>query len=146
MNIFTIGFSQKSAKEFFELLKDNGVKTLVDARLNNRSQLAGFTKGKDLPYFLKEIANIEYMHELLLAPTKELLDGYKNKVISWEAYVQTYEHILKDRHLEDVIDISLYDNACILCSEPTAEQCHRRLAAEYIQRAFPSKKITITHL
>jgi uncharacterized protein (DUF488 family) len=146
LNIFTIGFSQKSAKEFFELLKDNGVETLVDARLNNKSQLAGFTKGKDLPYFLKEIANIEYVHELLLAPTKELLDGYKNKVISWEAYVKTYEHILKDRHLEDVIDKSLYDNACILCSEPTADKCHRRLAAEYIQRAFPSKKIIITHL
>ncbi len=146
MNIYTIGFSQKSAKEFFELLKENGVKTLIDARLNNKSQLAGFTKGKDLPYFLKEIANIEYVHELLLAPTKDLLDGYKKETISWEEYVDTYPIILKERNLEKIIDVSTYDNACILCSEPTADQCHRRLAAEYIQAAFPHEAINITHL
>lgn len=146
MNIFTIGFSQKSAKEFFTLLKDNNIKTLIDARLNNKSQLAGFTKGKDLPYFLKEIAGIEYKHELLLAPTKELLDGYKKNDIVWNNYVDTYEQILKARDLQNVIDIIEYENACILCSEPIADQCHRRLAAEYIQTAFPSKEISIIHL
>lgn len=146
MKLFTIGFAQKSAQVFFELLKDNNVTTLVDARVNNKSQLAGFTKGRDLPYFLQEIAGINYHHEPLLAPTKELLDAYKKEGLTWDEYIKIYNNILKERSIENVLDIDSLDNACLLCSEPTADQCHRRLAAQYLQEKFPQSHINIIHL
>lgn len=62
VNIFTIGFAGKSACEFFTKLKDAGVKRVIDIRLNNVSQLAGFTKKLDIEYFLKELCKIEYLH------------------------------------------------------------------------------------
>ena len=146
MKLYTIGFSQKSAQTFFELLKQNGVKTLVDARLNNRSQLAGFTKVKDLPYLLETIGGIGYRHETLLAPTKALLDGYKKGEINWESYEMIYNDLLERRETSKHIDIEDFDSACLLCSEPEADHCHRRLAAEYLQQKFPNKKIEIIHL
>lgn len=146
MKLYTIGFSGKNAEQFFELLKSNGVKTLIDARLNNKSQLAGFTKVSDLPYLLKQIGNIDYMHEAILAPTKELLNGYKDKKVSWIEYEREYDKILEFRKVSQKIDISKYENACLLCSESTADMCHRRLAAEYIQRNFFDKEVKIIHL
>jgi len=146
MTIYTIGFSQKSAEEFFSLLGDNDVRILMDIRLNNRSQLAGFTKGRDLPFFLRRILRIPYRHETLLAPSKELLDGYKKGLIDWSEYVRIYEALLDERNIARRMNIDDFDGACLLCSEPTAERCHRRLAAEYLQRHFPEKEITIRHL
>ena len=143
MNIYTIGFAQKSAEEFFKLLTDNGVNKLIDIRLNNKSQLAGFANAKHLPYFLKlHGINCEYKPEL--APTKELLDGYKKKNISWQDYEKIYNKILLDRDILNQLPISAFDESVLLCSEPTAEQCHRRLAAEYL--AENSKNIRIKHL
>lgn len=145
MKLFTIGFSGKSAEEFFELLKKNGVTTLIDARLNNKSQLAGFTKVKDFPYLLRQIAGVEYLHATSLAPTKELLDRYRNGDINWREYEVTYGEILKGRLLDQFPD-SILENGCILCSEPTADQCHRRLAAEYLQSIYSDRQIEIIHL
>ena len=146
MTIYTIGFSQKSAEEFFGLLMENDVKTLVDVRLNNRSQLAGFTKARDLPFFLDRIAGIGYRHDDFLAPTKALLDGYKKEKISWREYERIYYETLRERGLQGRIDPFKYENACLLCSEPTADQCHRRLAAEYLRNIFPENDIDIIHL
>jgi uncharacterized protein (DUF488 family) len=146
MTIYTIGFSQKSAEEFFGLLMENGVKTLVDIRLNNRSQLAGFTKARDLPFFLDKIAGIGYRHADFLAPTKMLLDGYKKEKISWPDYERIYLETLRERDLGSRVGPSLYENACLLCSEPTADRCHRRLAAEYLCGIFPERSIDIVHL
>lgn len=143
MNIFTIGFSGKSAEEFFTLLTQNGVKKLIDIRLNNKSQLAGFTNAKHLPYLLR-LHNIDYEYRPELAPTKELLDGYKKKEISWENYEKIYHQILIERGILKKISINDFENTVLLCSEPTAKQCHRRLAAEYIADNF--KDIKITHL
>lgn len=145
MKLFTIGFSGKSAEQFFELLKNNGVTTLIDARLNNKSQLAGFTKVKDFPYLLRQVAGVEYVHATSLTPTKELLDGYRDGDISWSAYEVTYNEILQSKSLEE-LSSALLENGCILCSEPTADKCHRRLAAEYLQTAFPDQEIEIIHL
>lgn len=143
MNIFTIGFSQKSAEQFFNLLVKNNVKKLIDIRLNNKSQLAGFANAKHLPYFLK-LHNIKYDYKPELAPSKELLNGYKDKSISWEEYIKVYNQILVDRDILKNISIEELDNSVLLCSEPTADQCHRRLLAEYLTKYLDN--ITIKHL
>ena len=143
MTIFTIGFSQKTAEEFFTLLTKNNVKTLVDIRLNNKSQLAGFANAKHLPYFLK-LHNIEYEYKPELAPSKDLLDGYKKKIIKWDEYINIYNNLLIDRNILKNISIEDFDGAVLLCSEPTADQCHRRLMAEYLKENFDD--IIIKHL
>ena len=143
MKIFTIGFSQKSAEEFFTLLTKNGVKKLIDIRLNNKSQLAGFANAKHLPYFLK-LHNIEYEYRPELAPTKELLDGYKKKQISWQEYEKIYNEILLNRDILNLLVAEELNNSVLLCSEPTANQCHRRLVAEYIAKHFDN--VEIKHL
>ncbi|MCB4758493.1 MAG: DUF488 domain-containing protein [Sulfurovum sp.] len=140
MNIYTIGFAQKSAEEFFKLLSNNGVKKLIDIRLNNKSQLAGFANAKHLPYFLK-LHNIEYEYRPELAPSKELLDGYKKKEIDWEEYEKIYNKILKDRDILNKISKDELESSVLLCSEPTSEQCHRRLAAEYLVDNSSDSKI-----
>lgn len=134
MQLFTIGFTQKSARIFFELLKQHKIDLLVDIRLNNKSQLAGFTKGSDLEYFLKEICNCTYKHCDEYAPTKEILDEYKKKVITWDEYENKYHNLMTTRNTykKFLERFSQYQNVCLLCSEPTAEFCHRRLLAELI--------------
>ena len=143
MNLYTIGFSQKSAEEFFNILKLNNVIRLIDIRLNNKSQLAGFTNVKHLPYFLK-IHDIEYLYRPDYAPSKELLDGYKKKSISWDEYEVEYKKILAQRNVIEKVDWKIFSDAVLLCSEPTAEKCHRRLLAEYL--AQNNSEIKIKHL
>ena len=143
MNLYTIGFSKKSAEEFFKILKFNNVIRLIDVRLNNKSQLAGFTNAKHLPYFLK-IHDINYLYHPDFAPSKELLNGYKNKLISWKEYEIEYTKILINRNITENIDWNIFEDSVLLCSEPTAEQCHRRLLAEYL--AQRNNTIEIKHL
>ena len=133
ITVFTIGFTKKNARSFFELLKRAGVKQLIDIRLNNESQLAGFTKKDDLEYFLKEIASIEYTHRPEFAPTKDILDDYKKKRITWTDYEQRFQTLLKERRAEELITTAELDNACLLCSEPTSDKCHRKLVADYLR-------------
>jgi len=134
MRLFTIGFTQKAAEEFFEALKSAGVKRVVDIRLNNTSQLAGFTKKNDLKYFLKVIGNIDYIHLAELAPTKALVDGFKKEKGSWERYKEGYLSLLLERKIDKAFFMRmLKSDDCLLCSEATADQCHRRLVAEYFQ-------------
>ena len=136
MNLYTIGFTQKTAEQFFELIKKNNVNLLLDIRLNNSSQLAGFAKGNDIPYFLREICQCKYEHCLEFAPTKELLDGYKDKKITWDEYEQQYYLIISERKsLQNFVErFEKYKNICLLCSEPKADMCHRRLLAEMITK------------
>ena len=143
MKLFTIGFSQKSAEEFFYLLKSSNIVRLIDIRLNNKSQLAGFTNVKHLPYLLK-IHDIDYLYRSDLAPTRELLNGFKNKSISWDEYKAQYNKILLQRNVIENIDWKIFENSVLLCSEPTAERCHRRLLAEYL--AKNNRDIKIIHL
>ena len=141
MVIFTIGSSQKNARQFFSLLKENGVKRLIDVRLKNKSQLAGFTKVPDFEYFLKELADIEYLHMPQFSPTESILNEYKAKKITWEEYELAYSALIQQRDPLARLDSMLFDQSCLLCSEPTALQCHRRLAAEYLASKIDAVKI-----
>ena len=142
MEIYTIGFAKKSAEAFFGALRKAGIKRLVDIRLNNTSQLAGFTKRDDLKFFLKELCNAEYIHEPLLAPTPEILNSYKKKKISWQEYEQRFLELMAERKIEEKIDRSLFNGPTVLlCSEPKADRCHRRLVLEYLQNNWGNLKI-----
>lgn len=145
MEIFTTGITQKSAAQFFETLKKAGVRQLLDIRLNNSSQLAGFAKRPDLAYFLKEICDAAYLYEPLLAPTQAMLDRYKKQKGSWAAYETEFLTLMAERKVETKINPALFATPTVLlCSEPTAEHCHRRLVAEYLQRHWGN--VQITHL
>ena len=145
MEIYTIGFTQKSAAEFFGLLKGAGIQRLMDVRLNNRSQLAGFTKAGDLEFFLGEICAAEYLHLPELSPTREILNAYKKKQMPWEVYEPAFLALLAERKIEEKLDRRLFELPCVLlCSEPTAEHCHRRLVAEYLAGKWPD--VVIVHL
>lgn len=145
MEIYTIGFTKKTAEQFFRILKGSGIRRLIDVRLNNSSQLAGFTKQEDLRFFLKEICNADYIHEPLLAPTQDILDAYKKKGGSWKDYERRFLALMAERQIEEVIDRKIFDvPTVLLCSEATADQCHRRLVAEYLQEKWGG--ITIIHL
>ena len=136
--------TEKSAKEFFEKLKEAGVRCVVDIRLNNVSQLAGFAKKLDLEYFLHTIDEINYVHEQELAPTKDILDAYRKKHIDWNEFECRYQNLLKERQPAKRFKPIDFDHACLLCSEPTPEHCHRRLAAEYLQAQWGN--VVIQHL
>lgn len=145
MQVYTIGFTQKSAAQFFGLLKSAGIKRLIDVRLNNSSQLAAFAKKEDLAFFLKEICSSEYVHEPLLAPNQDMLDEYKKNKGSWLEYERRFLQLMQERKIERTLSKSMFDRPCVLlCSEASAEQCHRRLVAEYLQRAWG--ELEITHL
>ena len=134
MDVYTIGFTRKTAAEFFNALRQAGVRRLIDVRLNNVSQLAGFSKRDDLAFFLKEICGADYVHEPLLAPSQELLDAYKKGKGSWEDYERGFLDLLAGRKIEERLSRNLFTGpAVLLCSEPTADHCHRRLVLEYLQ-------------
>jgi uncharacterized protein (DUF488 family) len=145
IRVLTIGFAGKSAQTFFETLQNAGVKRLIDVRLNNVSQLAGFTKKKDLEYFLRVIADIEYLHYEDLAPTANILDRFKKKgEMDWAEYERLFNLLLEERQPEQRHKPGEFDDACLLCSEATAEHCHRRLVAEHLRRKW--ENVLIKHL
>lgn len=144
MKIYTIGFTKKPASTFFGLLRKSGAERLVDVRLNNVSQLAGFAKRDDLSYFLGEICSMDYHHELQLAPTKEMLDDYKKHGARWGDYERRFLTLMAERQVEDRVPLALLDNSVLLCSEATAHHCHRRLVAEYLAERWGD--VTIEHL
>lgn len=136
MQVYTMGFTQKSAEDFFNLIKNNSVEMLIDIRLNNQSQLAGFTKGRDLAFFLRKICKCSYSHEILFAPTKTILDNYKKRVISWSEYEEEYNKLMEKRNVLEIFRAKFenYSRVLLLCSEPTPDNCHRRLLAEYLEK------------
>lgn len=144
IKLYTIGFTGKSAEKFFGLLKNSNVKKIIDTRINNVSQLAGFAKGSDLKFFAREIGNISYEHDIDLAPTKELLSKYRDKEISWKEYEMEYLNLLDLRKIAHKTDIEKLHENCLLCSEHTPEKCHRRLLAEYLKHV--KSEIEIIHL
>ncbi len=145
MDLYTIGFTKKSAEEFFELLLNNKVKKVIDIRRRNNSQLAGFAKASDLKFFLREIGDIDYVHKPKFAPSKELLDKWRNDEIDWEEYEKKYFNSIKENVDFDNLDYSIFDYSCLLCSENVPDKCHRRLLAEYIAEKSDCE-VNIHHL
>jgi uncharacterized protein (DUF488 family) len=145
MKLYTIGFTKKSAEQFFSLLRQNGVRLLADIRLHPGGQLAGFAKQDDLSYFLRALAGCDYVHLHQLAPTDELLSSYRQDK-KWPAYVQRFEALMDERDIPGSIDPALFNegHTCLLCSEDTADKCHRRLVAERMAAHWPG--VEIIHL
>ncbi|MBP5323553.1 MAG: DUF488 domain-containing protein [Bacteroidaceae bacterium] len=146
ITLYTIGFTKKTAERFFTLLKRAGVQKIVDIRLNNSSQLAGFAKGSDLQYFANAILGADYVHLTDLAPTKELLKSYQEREITWDGYVHVFSGLLEKRYIKEKYKAEDFDNCCFLCTEDTPEQCHRRLVVEFFKKNNPDKEIRIIHL
>lgn len=144
IKLFTIGFTQKNAEKFFTLLRKAGVRRVLDIRLNNVSQLAGFTKRDDLKFFLRELCQADYHHLPLCAPSADILDEFKKSGGSWDTYVQKFLPLIRSRRIETLLTPEMLDFGCLLCSEPTPEKCHRRLVAEYLKEKFDG--LTVTHL
>jgi uncharacterized protein (DUF488 family) len=144
MKIFTIGFTNKKAERFFERLRQAGVKRVIDVRLNNISQLAGFSKKDDLKYFLQAVAGIDYLHLPDLAPTQEMLDSYKKRKGDWNIYEKEFVNLMERRGIEASLSKDLVDQSCLLCSEDKPHHCHRRLVAEYLQRSWGN--VSVEHL
>lgn len=144
MRLMTIGFTKKSARQFFETLRTAGVRRVADVRLNNVSQLAGFAKRKDLEYFLDAICGIDYVHLPDLAPTRELLDAFKKHGGDWGTYETGFLDLMTRRRVEETVSPALLDGACLLCSEDKPDHCHRRLVAEYLDRHWGG--VDIRHL
>ena len=144
IKLYTIGFTGKPAEKFFNLLRNAGVKKVVDTRINNVSQLAGFAKGTDLKFFVSEIGSMSYEHNIDFAPTKELLAKYRDKKMSWQEYETAYLNLLDMRKVAQKTDIEKMHENCLLCSEHTPEKCHRRLLAEYLKHV--KNDIEIIHL
>jgi uncharacterized protein (DUF488 family) len=142
MTIFTIGFTKKSAETFFTRLKNAGVQRLVDVRLNNVSQLAGFAKKDDLRYFTREICHIDYVHVPALAPTADILDPYKKKKTGdWQLYERQFLDLMIHRRIEETVPRDVLDGGCLLCSEDKPHHCHRRLVAEYLKEKWGDVQI-----
>lgn len=133
MEVYTAGFTKKTAPEFFGALREAGIKRLLDVRLNNTSQLARFARREDLPFFLQELCNAEYVHEPLLAPSQEILEAYRKGRIGWPEYESRFMALMRERRIEDKLDRELFETpTALLCSEATPEHCHRRLVLEYL--------------
>lgn len=145
MKLYTIGFTQKSAERFYTLLGENGIERVVDTRLKPSGQLAGFAKGSDLAWFLWQLYGCDYVHLPELAPTSEILDDYRQDH-DWARYVRRFEALMDERDIPAAIDRAAFEQSasCLLCSEPTPDQCHRRLVAERLARAWPD--VDIVHL
>lgn len=139
--LFTIGFAKKDAQTFFEMLRMARIRKVIDVRLNNVSQLAGFTKKNDLKYFLEKIIGCQYQHRPDWAPTDVILDPYKKGKTTWNDYVRDFTELMEQRKIGSDVSPADLDHVCLLCSEPTPEQCHRRLVAERIRGLYPQMKL-----
>ncbi|MCY3777800.1 MAG: DUF488 domain-containing protein [Candidatus Aminicenantes bacterium] len=144
MKLSTIGFTKKSAKHFFHLLRKSGAQRIVDVRINNTSQLAGFAKKNDLAYFLSEICGMDYVHLPRLAPTRELLSAYRKRTIRWDTFERHFIALMRERRIEATTPKDVLSDGCLLCSEDRPHHCHRRLVAEYLKQQWGG--IEIAHL
>jgi len=144
MKIYTIGFTKKTAEQFFETLRASGANRLVDVRLNNVSQLAGFAKKQDLAYFLRRICGMDYVHLPALAPTQDILDEYKKQKGDWQIYEQGFLNLMRERRIEETVSRDMLADSCLLCSEDKPHHCHRRLVAEYLKEHW--NDVDICHL
>jgi uncharacterized protein (DUF488 family) len=145
VRVATIGFTQTTAEGFFDRLLKSDVKKVVDVRLHNTSQLAGFAKADDLAYFLKRIGGIQYVHQPLLAPTDAMLKAFKKEKGDWGVYQGRFLALMAERQIEKRFKPEMFDGACLLCSEATPHHCHRRLVCEYLNEKWDGA-LAVQHL
>lgn len=144
-NVFTIGFTRSSAEHFFNRLVDAGVQKVIDVRVHNTSQLAGFAKSGDLAWLLRKLGGIGYEHVPALAPTQEMLKSYRAGKESWDTYAWQFHRLMAEREIERMFQPGAFAGACLLCSEPLPHRCHRRLVCEYLNDKW-SNALTVQHL
>jgi uncharacterized protein (DUF488 family) len=142
--LYTMGYTQKPAKKFFNLIDKYEIKRIIDIRLHNNTQLAGFTKQNNLKYFLKRLSDCDYCHIPLMAPSKDIFDDSKKNGLEWKEYASRFNKLINQRKIEQLINEDDIDGACLLCCEPEATNCHRSLVAEYLQKYFGD--IQIIHI
>lgn len=145
IQVSTIGFTKTTAESFFKRLQDAGIRKVLDVRLRNTSQLAGFAKSDDLAFFLKSIGGLQYSHQPLLAPTDAMLGAYKKEKGSWKTYEDGFLALMTERQVENKFSPGMLDGTCLLCSEATPHQCHRRLVCDYLNAKW-NGSITVRHL
>ena len=145
IDLFTIGYTQSTAERFFSRLTEAGVATLIDIRVSNRSQLAGFAKMPDLAFFLEKVSGIAYRYVELLAPPLDLMRAYRAKELSYPAYAETYRGLLIERRAAEKLTPSAFDRGCLLCSEAKPDTCHRKIAAEFLTERW-GEEVVIGHL
>jgi uncharacterized protein (DUF488 family) len=146
--IFTIGFTKKTAKEFFRLLQEAQVQKLIDIRENRVGQLAGFAKYPDLPFFLDRILGIVYGYQPILAPSTEIRTAYR-KTRDWAQFEKSFRELMMQRRVLEVVDPTLFEGkVALLCSEAEPDKCHRRLVAEMLEQHWTSQghQIEVKHL
>lgn len=144
-DVCTIGFTQTTARGFFERLKAAQVRSVIDVRLHNTSQLAGFAKADDLAFFLGEIGGMTYRHEPLLAPSDDILKAFKRDKGDWRVYETRFLDLMAERKIEARLKPDLFEGACLLCSEAAPHHCHRRLVCEYLNRKWDGR-LRVRHL
>lgn len=145
MDVTTIGFTRTTAEHFFDRIKAAGVKKVIDVRLHNTSQLAGFAKSDDLAYFLKTICGAGYVHEPLLAPTEKIMTAFKKEKGDWNIFQNDFMNLMAERKVESHLRLDEFDGACLLCSEDKPHRCHRRLVCDYLNGKW-SGKLDVRHL
>jgi uncharacterized protein (DUF488 family) len=145
LNVTTIGFTKTNAKGFFNRLVSAGVKVLYDVRLHNTSQLSGFAKADDLAFFLEKIGGIKYQHQPILAPTDTMLKAFKRDKGDWGEYQNKFLKLMVERKIEERFNPSMFEGTCLLCSEATPHNCHRRLVCEYLNGKWGGA-LKVSHL
>ena len=145
MDVTTIGFTKTTAENFFRRLKSAGVKRVIDVRLHNTSQLAGFAKADDLPFFLRELRGADYVHEPLLAPTEEIMTAFKKRKGDWNVFRESFLGLMADRKIENQLKGEAFDGSCLLCSEDKPHQCHRSLVVDYLNDKWGGR-LAVRHL
>lgn len=144
MKLFTIGSSQKSAEEFFDLLLQNDVRSIVDIRLYNNTVYSGFTRKMWFPYFLEKIGKIDYIEMKQCAPTPKLFKEYQNDELTWKDFRKQYLHLIKERQILNYFSKKMLNRSCLLCAEPEHYHCHRKILSEYLARNYSD--ISVIHL
>jgi len=145
MDVTTIGFTKTTAEDFFGRIRSAGVKRILDVRLHNTSQLAGFAKSDDLAFFLKTICGAGYVHEPLLAPTEEIMTAFKKQKGDWDIFQNDFLSLMAERQVESHLKPEAFDGSCLLCSEDTPHHCHRRLVCDYLNGKWGGR-LSVRHL
>lgn len=143
--LYTIGFTKKSAADFFGILKENNITKVIDIRLNNTSQLAGFSKYPDIEFFLREIIDVDYIHDPMFSPLEVTLKRYKSKKITWIDYMVEFEATMNERRIKEYILNKYFheDRLCLLCSEALPTHCHRSLVANIFKELLNCEIINL---